>query len=277
MNKLRAVLPRRVLPPIWREAGVVTEGLDAIRHTPLPHRREWPEASKEVLLIPGFLAGDSSMRLLARFIERAGYETVKSGITRNVDCSEATVRRLETLLECRSTPGSRVAIVGHSRGGLLARVLARRRPDLVGGIVMLGSPVRDQLAVHPVLWAEILGVALMGSSGMSNTMTLACSTGPCCQPFQADLAATLPREVQALSVYSRRDGIVDWRSCRDRCADSVEVTATHIGMIAQAATFRVALTALDGFDFESVAQASLHSFTQPAKGWSVAPALAPAA
>ena len=32
------------------------------------------------------------------------------------------------------------------------------------------------------------------------------------------------------SVYSRRDGIVDWRACVDPMAVSVEVRTSHIGM-----------------------------------------------
>jgi triacylglycerol lipase len=251
MNTLIAVLPRRVLPPLWREVGAIREGWDVIRHSPRPPLRELPPSSHEVLLVPGFLAGDSSMQLLARYLRRAGYATVASGISRNVDCSEATVRRLESLLERRVHGGERVSIVGHSRGGLLARALAHRRPDLVCGVVTLGSPLRDQLAVHPLLWSQIIAVALAGTSGTANTLSFACSTGPCCARYRADLESPLSASVGMLSVFSRRDGVVDWRSCRDRDADSVEVTASHIGMIAQAATFRVVLEALDRFAFAS--------------------------
>jgi triacylglycerol lipase len=253
MNTLTAVLPRRVLPPLWREAGAIREGWDVIRHSPQPPLRELPPHSREVLLVPGFLAGDSSMRLLAGFLHRARYVTVSSGIARNVDCSEATLRRLESLLERRTQDGGQLSIVGHSRGGLLARALASRRPDLVSGVVTLGSPVRDQLAVHPLLWTQILSVAVAGSSGATNTMTLGCATGPCCARYRTDLEAPLAGSVPLLSVYSRRDGVVDWRSCRDRDGESVEVTATHLGMVAQAATFRVVLGALDRFVFASAA------------------------
>jgi pimeloyl-ACP methyl ester carboxylesterase len=272
IKRLRAFLPRPVLPPLWREAGAIREGLNVIRESPRPPLRELPRSRTDVLLVPGFLAGDSSMRLLARFLERSGYQTVPSGIVRNVDCSEVTVRRLESLLERHDGGRSRLAVVGHSRGGLLARVLARRRPDLVAGVVMLGSPVRDQLAVHPLLWVQIFGIGIAGSAGMPNTLTVACADGPCCRPFRADLEARLPDTVPLLSLYSRRDGLVDWRSCRDRDGDNVEVAATHIGMIAHAQTFRIVLQALD-----RIAGSASTPLSRPASHSAGAAALAPAA
>ena len=32
------------------------------------------------------------------------------------------------------------------------------------------------------------------------------------------------------AIYSKRDGIVDWRACVDPEAHAVEVTASHVGM-----------------------------------------------
>jgi pimeloyl-ACP methyl ester carboxylesterase len=217
-----------------------------IRHAPRAPLRELPASRPDVMLVPGFLAGDSSLRLLARFLQRAGYGTVASGIARNVDCSEATLSRLSSRLEAHAT-GGRIAIVGHSRGGLLARALACRHPDRVAGVITLGSPLRDQLAVHPALWTQIIATALAGTAGAPDTMTLACSTGPCCAPYRADLEAPLPDAVPLVSVYSQRDGVVDWRACRDRDGRSVEVTASHVGMVAHAATFRAVVEALDSF------------------------------
>ncbi len=42
-------------------------------------------------------------------------------------------------------------IVGHSLGGMLARGIAVRRPDLVSGIVTMGSPMLAPGAHHPLL------------------------------------------------------------------------------------------------------------------------------
>lgn len=247
MNDWRAVLPRPVVPPLWREATSVPEALGALRHPAIGPRDS--SASKPVLLIPGFLAGDSSLRLLAGFLARSGYEPLTSGIARNVDCAEASVQRLEQIVEARAQGGSRVALVGHSRGGLFARALAVRRPDLVAGVVMLGSPHRDQLAVHPVLWTQIMTVALIGASGAAGVLNFDCATGACCTAFRRELTAPLPPRIGAVSVYSRNDGVVDWRACIDESATNVEVSGSHIGMIARAAVFRVVADALATLSF----------------------------
>ncbi len=39
-----------------------------------------------------------------------------------------------------------------------------------------------------------------------------------------------PTGVDFTAIYSRRDGIVDWRACVDPAARAVEVTASHVGM-----------------------------------------------
>ena len=40
----------------------------------------------------------------------------------------------------------------------------------------------------------------------------------------------MPAGVDFTAIYSRRDGIVDWRACIDPLARAVEVTASHTGM-----------------------------------------------
>jgi pimeloyl-ACP methyl ester carboxylesterase len=118
------------------------------------------------MLIPGFLAGDGSMSVMTRWLRRAGYETEKSGMRANVDCSEAVVARLRERLErLVGRAGRPAAIVGHSRGGSLARVLAVRHRDLVSGIVTLASPVLAPLAVHPLLRVQVSAVSALGSLG----------------------------------------------------------------------------------------------------------------
>ena len=115
-----------------------------------------------MLLIPGFLAGDGSLSMMAGWLKRAGYRPSRAGIVSNVNCAGNLMPRLEERLErLVSEQGQKAAIVGQSRGGTLAKVLAHRRPDLVTGVVALGSPQIDPLAVHPLvrLQVEAVGTA----------------------------------------------------------------------------------------------------------------------
>ena len=61
--------------------------------------------------------------------------------------------------------------------------------------------------------------------------------------------------MQFTSIYSRSDGIVDWRSCLDPGARHVEVRSTHMGMSMNASVFEVVATALaeplDGEDSDA--------------------------
>src|SRR5215203_6077387 len=49
--------------------------------------------------------------------------------------------------------------------GSLAKVLARRRPELVSGIVTLGSPQTDPLAIHPLVRLQVEAVGRLGTLG----------------------------------------------------------------------------------------------------------------
>ena len=87
-------------------------------------------------------------------------------------------------------------------------MLARRRPDLVSGVVMLGCPQRDPLAVHPVVRANIEAVAAIGRLGVPGFFSRVCLDGDCCATFWEQFEADVPRGVGYVSVYSKTDGIV---------------------------------------------------------------------
>jgi triacylglycerol lipase len=199
-----------------------------------------------VLLVPGFLAGDGSLGIMTGWLRRTGHRTSRAGIRFNVDCSEAALGRvLDRLERFAERRGERVAIVGQSRGGSLARVLAVRRPDLVSGIVTLGSPVVEPLALHPLVRLQVEAVSRLGALGAPGLFRSDCLTGECCQPFRADSEASFPLNVGFVSVYSRTDGIVDWRACLDEAAELVEVESSHLGMAANAAVYRTVAAALE--------------------------------
>jgi triacylglycerol lipase len=209
--------------------------------------RDPPEApeSRAVMLIPGFLTGDQSLRMLGAWLKRSGHRTRRAGMRLNVDCSEAAVSRLQECLErfCHEQ-GEPAFVVGQSRGGTFARVLAVRRPDLVRGIVTLGSPHVAPFAVHPVVWVQGAALAALGSIGVPGVASHSCVTGGCCKAFARDLAGEFPSKSRFISVYSRSDGIVSWRACLDPAARHVEVDSTHCGMSVHPDVFDVVERAL---------------------------------
>src|SRR4051812_34734226 len=231
-------------PPVWRELRFGLEMRALLRDERFREPRKAPE-SRAVMLIPGFLTGDQSLRMLGSWLKRSGHRTRRAGMRLNVDCSEAAVGRLEECLEsfCEEQ-GEQAFIVGQSRGGTFARVLAVRRPDLVRGIVTLGSPHVAPLAVHPLVWLQGAALATLGSIGVPGVASHRCVTGACCRRFVDDLSGEFPSKVRFVAVYSRTDGIVDWRACLDPAARHVEVDSTHCGMSVHRDVFDVVDRAL---------------------------------
>jgi pimeloyl-ACP methyl ester carboxylesterase len=141
--------------------------------------------------------------------------------------------------------GQRAVIVGQSRGGHFARVLATRRPDLVAGIVTLGSPLTDPLAIHPVVRAHVYAVGALGTVGVRGLFRHSCLWGDCCTDFWADAQAPFPKGVRFVSVYSRSDGVVRWRACLDPHAEHLEIRASHIGMGMHPRSWRIVASELE--------------------------------
>jgi pimeloyl-ACP methyl ester carboxylesterase len=240
--------------PIWRE------GLVAFERAALMRSEVWNGDGvargdgAPVMLIPGFLAGDMSLGLMAQWLGRIGYRPCRAGIRANVDCAARALERLEVQLERHADRHGRpVTVVGHSRGGTMARVLAVRRPDLLDGVVCLGSPLRDQLAVHPMVHAHVKAVALLGSLGAPGLFSYQCNSS-CCAIVNEQLAAPFPEGVRLVSVYSCTDGVVDWRACLDPAARHIEVHSTHVGMAVNSAVYYVLSRLLAPASAASVAE-----------------------
>jgi triacylglycerol lipase len=198
------------------------------------------------LLVPGFMAGDPSLSVLRGWLRRRGHRVRMSGIRTNVGCAEALVGKLhERLLALRDQAGEPVFLIGQSRGGALARALAVRDPDAVAGLVTLGSPVADSLAVSAQVLRTVRWVAALGDIGVPGVFSSTCKDGACCAQFRVELTAPLARGLRATSVYSRSDGVVDWRACVDPQAQAVEVGSSHCGMSVNLDVYRALDRALD--------------------------------
>ncbi len=237
-----------VFPPLWREGRTGLE-LAALLRDPVIRGHGLPAGDgRGVLLIPGFLAGDGSLGVMTAWLRRAGWRTKSAGTRANIDCSGDSLAKLHDRLEgLAERTGGPVAVIGQSRGGSLARALAVRRPDLVSGVIALGSPQVDPFAVHPLVLLQVRAVSALGSLGVPGLFRQACLDGACCAEFRDGLARRMPGGVGYVSVYSRTDGVVDWRSCLDPDAEHVEVDASHIGMAVNPGVYRAVANALGAF------------------------------
>lgn len=241
------------LAAVLREGSVVGE---AGRHVVWAAgerrtRRATPYAARTtvrgdpVVLVPGFLAGDASLSLMARSLRRRGYRTYRSLIGVNVGCTMTAAAQLEARIEAVvARRGDRVQVVGHSLGGMLARGLAVRRPDLVAGIVTMGSPMLAPGAHHASLSRSVDVLVRLSRAGLPGLMAEDCVAGACARESFEESRQPLPEGVEFTAIFSRRDGIVDWRACVDPLATDVEVTASHLGMAVDPVTIEQVTAAL---------------------------------
>jgi len=221
--------------PIWRET---LAGLDwlALRASPVFYGWGAPRGDgSAAVLVPGFLGTDWYLLELYGWLMRLGYRPALSRIGRNAECLDLLSQRLlDTVERSRESTGRPVHLVGHSLGGLLARSLATRRPDLVASVVTLGSPFRG-IRSHPlVLLASDRVRAQVRSDERPD-----CYTGYCRCAAVTALEAPFPASVPQLAVYTKTDGIVDWRVCvNDDPATNVEVAGTHVALVANPGAYR---------------------------------------
>lgn len=209
-------------------------------------RRGAASSATPVLLVPGFMAGDSSLAVLRRWLERRGHLVAVSGLRANVECAERIVARLQAQLRSLAAEQRRpVVLIGQSRGGAMARSLAVREPAATCGLVMLGSPVCDPLAVSAPVLGTVALLARLGDLGLPGVLSSRCWDGECCAPLRADMSAPLAPHIRALSVYSKSDGVVDWRACLDPHAQPAEVDSSHCGMSVHADVFELLARTLD--------------------------------
>ena len=228
------------LRALARELSTVGEGARLVRRTRADRRARGHAAyavarratpHDPVLLVPGFMAGDTTLAAMSAYLRHQGYRTYRAQIHVNAGCTREAADRLERRLESIAVRrGRKVTIVGHSLGGMLARGLAARRPDLVEGIVAMGSPVLAPGAIHRVLaWdAELL--ARLTRVGLRGLMSEDCFGGECARLSWEESQEPLAPGIGFTAIYSRRDGIVDWRACLDPAASHVEVRTSHCGM-----------------------------------------------
>ena len=172
-----------------------------------------------VMVLPGFIAGDTSTDLLRRYLNHLGYDAHAWELGRNLGphaIGRQGEKLMERLVEIAQAADRKVSLVGWSLGGVMARELSRRAPDLVRQVITLGSPFTgDPMASKPTkLYQAITG------EGDDN--------------FEARLkASSAPPPVPSTAIYSKTDGVVAWRNCIEQASpttDNVEVHGSHCGL-----------------------------------------------
>lgn len=217
--------------PVWLEARSPFE-LRELRQSPLWHGEGFPEGrGRPVLLMPGFLASSRSTAALEHIMSVAGWNVRSAQVGRNAGPAHRSVdagrRDLQELAEETGQP---VTVIGHSRGGQFAKILSVQNPGLVRQVVGLGTPMRVKYPMFFVMKvpAEVLDKCWrLGMFGPVDKSL---------EDATEDLRfVRAPDHVDVVSIWSKSDGVVDWRLSHEPGATNIEIDASHLGMLSSVA------------------------------------------
>ena len=183
-----------------------------------------------VIVYPGLGGGAITTSRLRSFLKRSGFEAhdwgggVNTGPDGHLDAwLEGLIEKLHSVQAAHD--GRKVSLIGWSLGGVYAREIAKRAPESVRQVITLGTPF-----------------AMLGGGNHAGAIfkLLNGDASQLTPELQARLRECPP--VPTTSVFSKTDGIVSWRGCiekRSERSESIEVGASHLGMVTHPEVLRV--------------------------------------
>jgi pimeloyl-ACP methyl ester carboxylesterase len=194
-----------------------------------------------VVIIPGFLGTDLYLMELHSWLARIGYRPYFSGIGINADCPNLLIERHlnGTMEKALAETGSKVHLIGHSLGGVIGHSVAGQRPKDVASLITMASPIGGTVTSRAVLHvADAVRLRILQEHG--DGVLPHCYTGRCTCDFVDSLRRKVPNSMLQTAIYTRHDGIVDWRYCRTtNPQNDFEVLGTHIGMAFNPAAYSI--------------------------------------
>jgi pimeloyl-ACP methyl ester carboxylesterase len=184
-----------------------------------------------VMLLPGFGTHPLRMRFMARCLERAGHKVKRWGLGFNLGPTEENFALLEERVrQIGERYGQKVVLVGWSLGGIFARELAKRHPDLVAKVITMGTPFSGSLYANNAwrIYQLVTGHSIDQP------------------PVEAEVAVKPP--VETVALWSPRDGVIAPRSACGRSGErdrAIALRCTHIGFAHSAEAIRAVATELE--------------------------------
>ncbi len=174
-----------------------------------------------VLVIPGFATSDNGTYFLRQYLSGLGYQVYgwEQGINRGL--SSPQYKKLEQRVKAiAKESGQAVALVGWNVGGLYARAIANDHSAKVSMIITLAAPFA---------MPSFKGVS--ASLGRLYAHYSELAKDDAFNGF-SDVWERTP-DVPSTSLYSRTDGIFNWRYCLDKegvTTENIRVLGSHLGL-----------------------------------------------
>ncbi|MDE1768233.1 MAG: alpha/beta hydrolase [Candidatus Micrarchaeota archaeon] len=175
-----------------------------------------------VMLIPGIMCTDHTLYIMRGWLNKIGYRAYTSEILNVLPASNVLPRLENRLKEITDETGRPATLIGQSFGGALAKLLSDRMPHEVSKVIGLVPVFNSAIGVTPLL---LTGLLPMG-------VTSVAKLGPEIVKKEIDVFHQLdePASVRLISIYTKKDGILTYRTCLRKDAKHYEVDGTHLGM-----------------------------------------------
>jgi pimeloyl-ACP methyl ester carboxylesterase len=173
-----------------------------------------------VLTLPPFMSDDKFMTPMRKHLQSLGYEANGWELEQNTGVDDRKFAILaKRIARTADKTGKKVSLIGHSLGGIYARLLAHEIPDAVRQVIYLGTPfnISDEESVDlPIRRIyEKVNPTETPSNLMQSTV---------------DIGAT---PMPSTAIYSEGDGFVPWRFCIDEVdeiTENIRVAGSHTGL-----------------------------------------------
>ncbi len=171
-----------------------------------------------VLVLPGFGASDFSTRPLRHFLRRQNFTPYAWELGRNFGGVQFLDTIIERAKEISFQHGRKISLVGWSLGGIYAREVARRHPEIVRQVITMGSPFQHVGSGNNIKWLY----EKVSKDKLSKIDS----------QLIADMKTSPP--VPTTAIYTKGDGVVSWKCCMELKEDyqtqNVEVSGSHCGL-----------------------------------------------
>jgi pimeloyl-ACP methyl ester carboxylesterase len=197
-----------------------------------------------VVVIPGLFGNDLYLDPIRGWLRRIGYTPLRSTLTVNAGCPRRLRDQIqaEILRHLDRAPGP-IAIIGHSRGGVIAWTIAAQMREQVSHLALLGSPIGayrhaiqsgDDLS-SPTPMGRILGRA---STFARRMLDPDCTVPACACAFVEDVMSPISPQTALMAIASRDDEVVASELAQVGAGEVIEVGGSHSGLVVNREVYR---------------------------------------
>jgi triacylglycerol lipase len=197
-----------------------------------------------VVVIPGLFGGDLYLEPLRAWLGRIGYTPVRSTIALNAGCPKRLRDQVEAqIANWQQRKAGPLALIGHSRGGVIGWSIAVQMAERVSHLAVLGSPLglyRQSAGTgQPLSPPTQMGRLLREAGNFARRMLdPGCNFPVCGCSLMRDTGCPLSPGTAFLSIVSRDDEVMPSPASGISAEQTVEVGGSHAALIYNPEVYR---------------------------------------